>query len=86
MAATCSGVAIIQTFLNLIVGETSLENKVSTMEIKSVIENYVLTGLIPYMMTICARKVRPKSLSLEIDDNIFVPYVIKTDQKEGFVR
>jgi hypothetical protein len=86
MTTTCSKVAVIQIFLSLIIGEIEYENKVNTTPIKSVTNNYVLTGLIPYMMTVCARKVGPESLSLEIDDNISVPSVIRTDQKKGFIR
>jgi hypothetical protein len=55
------------------------------MAVKGITKDIVLMGLIPYTMTICTRNIRPKRLGLEIDDNISVPYVVKTDQKEGFV-
>jgi hypothetical protein len=86
MTATCSGVTVIQIFLSLIVGETLLENRVNTTGIKSVTENDVLMGSISYMKMVRTRKVKSKSWSLEIDDNIFVPNVIRTDQKKGFIR
>jgi hypothetical protein len=78
-------VIVIQILLSLIVGETSLENRVNTTVIKSVIENDVLMGLIPYMMIVHPRKVRIESLSLGIDDNFSIPNIIKIDHKKGFV-
>jgi hypothetical protein len=86
MKATCSRVTVIQSFLSFIVGETSSKNGINTMVIKGITKDDVLTGLIPYTTTICTRKIRLESLSLEIYDDIFVPYVIRTDQKKGFVR
>jgi hypothetical protein len=86
MATTCSRVEFIQIFLNLIIGETASKNRVNTMAIKSVTINYVLTGLIPYTTMVCVRKVRLESLSLEIDNNISIPRIIRTDQKNGFIR
>jgi hypothetical protein len=56
------------------------------MAIKSVTENDVLIGLIEDATTICTREVWLESLSLEINDNISIPSIIKTDQKKGFVR
>jgi hypothetical protein len=54
--------------------------------VKGITKDNVLAGLIPNMTTICTRNIRPKILGLEIDDNISVPYVIRTYHKEGFVR
>jgi hypothetical protein len=86
MTTRCSRVAVIQSFLNLIIGETLLKNRVNTMVIKSAPENDVLVGLISYTMTVCARKVRLESLNLEIDDNISIASIIRTYQKKGFIR
>jgi hypothetical protein len=55
------------------------------MAIKSVTEDNVLTGLVMYAMTVSARKIRLKSPSLEIDNDILIPKVIITDQKKGFI-
>jgi hypothetical protein len=81
MTATCSRVTVIQISLSLIIGETSSENRVNTATIKSDTENYVLTSLILYMTTVHTRKVKLESLSLEIDDNISIPNIIKNDHK-----
>jgi hypothetical protein len=56
------------------------------MALKGITKDDVLMGLIPYKTMICTRKIRPESLSLEIYDDISVPYIIRTDQKEGFVK
>jgi hypothetical protein len=56
------------------------------MAIKSVTENDVLTDLIPYTTTVRTRKVGLEILSLEIDDNISIPNVIRTDHKKGFFK
>jgi hypothetical protein len=56
------------------------------MTLKGITKNDVLVGLIPYMTTIRTRYIGLESLSLEIDNNIPVPYVMRTDQKNGFVR
>ena len=53
--------------------------------VKGITEDNVLMGLIPCTMMIYTRNIRLESLGLEIDDNIFVPYLIIIDQKEGFV-
>jgi hypothetical protein len=79
-------VAAIQSFLNFIIGETSLKNGFSPMEIKSVTEDNVLTGLVMYATTVSARQIGPESLSLEIYNDIPIPKVIRTDQKKGYVR
>jgi hypothetical protein len=86
MTSICSRVTIIQIFLSFIVGETSLKYGINTTVVKGITRDDLLTGLIPYKTTIFTRKIRPKILDLEIDDNISIPYVIRTNQKEGFVR
>jgi hypothetical protein len=84
MIATHSRVAAIQIFLSLIKGETTSKYRVKTTMIKSVTKNDVLTGLIVDATMVCTREVWPKSLSLEINDNISIPSIIKNDQKKGF--
>jgi hypothetical protein len=56
------------------------------MVVKGITKDDVLMGLIPYTTMIYTRKIRLESLSLEIDDDISIPYIIRTDQKKGFVR
>jgi hypothetical protein len=73
--------AVIQCFLNLIVGETSAKNRVNPMVIKSVTKDNILTILVTYTMTVSARHIGPESLSLEINNNIAIPKAIGTDQK-----
>jgi hypothetical protein len=85
MTATRSRVAVIQIFLGLIKGETMSEYRVNTTVIKSVTENDVLMGLIVDATTVCTREVWPEIFSLEINDNISVPSIIRTDHKKGFV-
>jgi hypothetical protein len=43
-------------------------------------------GLILDTMMICTINIKLECLGLEIDDNISVPYVIRADQKDGFLR
>jgi hypothetical protein len=76
----------IQSFLSLIIGETSLKNRVNPTMIESVIEDKILMGLVMYTTTVSAREVRLESLSLEINNDISILKVIETNQKEGFVR
>jgi hypothetical protein len=82
MTATCSREAVIQIFLGLIKGETTSQYRVNTTVIKSVIENDVLTGLIMDATTIFTREVWLDSLSLEINENISIPSIIRTDKKK----
>jgi hypothetical protein len=77
--------AVIQSFLSLVIGETLSKNGVNPTTIKSVTEDNVLTGLVTYATTVSARQIRPESLSLEIDNDIPIPKVIRTDQKKGFI-
>jgi hypothetical protein len=86
MTTTCSRVTVIQSFFIFIVSETLLKNGINTAMVEGITKNDVLSGMIPYMTMICTREIRSESLSLEIDNNIFIPYVIRTDQKKGFVR
>jgi hypothetical protein len=86
MTATCFRVIFIQSFLSFIVDETSSKNRINTTVVKGIIEDDVLSGL----DIICDDDLywisrAMESLSLEIDNNIFVPYVIIIDQKNGFV-
>jgi hypothetical protein len=78
-------VAVIQSFLGLIKGETASKYRVNTMTIKSVIENDVLMGLLAGAMMVYTREVWLESLSLEINDNISISSIIRTDQKKGFI-
>jgi hypothetical protein len=75
MTATCSRVTIIQIFISFIIGKALSKNRVNTTTVKSITKDDVLMGLISYSTMICTRKVGPKILSLEIDDNISIPYV-----------
>jgi hypothetical protein len=86
MTSTCSRVTVIQIFLNFVEGETSSKYGINTTMVNGITKDNVLTGLILDTTTICTRNIRPESLGLEIDDNIYVLYVIRTDQKEGFIR
>jgi hypothetical protein len=79
-------VIVIQIFLIFIVGETSSKNGINTTTVKGITKNDVFMGLIPYTTMIFTREIRPASLSLDIDDNISVPYIIRTNQKNGFFR
>jgi hypothetical protein len=55
------------------------------MAIKSVTKDNVLMGLVMYVTRVIVGQIRPKSLSLEIDNDITIPKVIRIDQKKGFV-
>jgi hypothetical protein len=79
-------VAVIQIFLSFIIGETSSKNGVNPMTIKSVTKDNVLTGLVTDATMVSAEQIGLKSLSLEIDNDISIPKVIRTDQKNGFIR
>jgi hypothetical protein len=78
MTATCSRVTVIQRFLIFIVGETLSKYGIITTMIKGITNDNVLMGLIPDMKTIYTRKIMLEILGLEIDDNISVPYVVRT--------
>jgi hypothetical protein len=73
MTTTCSGMIVIQIFLGFIVSETSLGNGFNTAAIEGITENDVLSSLIAYVMTIYTIEVEPEILSLEIDNDIYVP-------------
>jgi hypothetical protein len=78
--------AVVQCFLSLIIGKTSLKNGVNPTPIKSVTEDNIPTSLVTYMTTVSARQIELESLSLEINNDISIPKVIIIDQKKGFVR
>jgi hypothetical protein len=77
--------AVIQDFLGFIKCEASLKNRVNPTTIKSITEDYILTGLVTYSTTVNARKIGQESLSLEIYNDIPIPKVIRTDKKKGFI-
>ena len=77
--------AVIQSFLSFIIGETSSKNGVNPTAIKNVTEDNVLTSLVTYAMMISARQIGLESLSLEIDNDIPIPKVIRNDHKKGFI-
>jgi hypothetical protein len=86
MTATCSRLTVIQIFISFIIGEASSKYGINTTMIEGITQDNLLMGLILDTMTIYTRKVKPESLDLEIDDNISIPYFIRTDQKEGFIK
>jgi hypothetical protein len=49
------------------------------MTIKSVTEDNILTGLVMYMTMLSARQIGLESLILEINNDISIPKVIRTD-------
>jgi hypothetical protein len=55
------------------------------MTIKSITEDNILTGLVTYLTMVSARQIGLESLSLEIYNDIPIPKVVGTDQKEGFI-
>jgi hypothetical protein len=56
------------------------------MKVKGIIKDNVFSDLILNTTTIYTRKIRPKSLGSEINDNLSIPYVIGTGQKERLIR
>ena len=56
------------------------------MTIKSITEDNILTGLVAYSTVVSTRKISPKSLGLEIYDDISIPKIIGTNQEKGFIR
>jgi hypothetical protein len=46
------------------------------MEVKGITKDDVLMGLMPYTTMIFTREIRIEILILDIDDNIFIPYII----------
>jgi hypothetical protein len=79
-------VAVIQSFLSFNIGETSSKNRFNPTAIKSVTEDNVLMGLVTYATMVSARQIGLESLSLEINNDIPIPTVIRIDQKKGFIR
>jgi hypothetical protein len=77
---------VIQRFRSFIIGETSSKYGMNTTPLKGITKDNVLTGLILNTTTIYTRNIMPESLGLEIYDNVSIPYVVKTDEKERFVR
>jgi hypothetical protein len=55
------------------------------MTIKSITKDNILTGLVAYAMTVSARQIGLERLGLEIYDDIPIPKVIGTYQKNGFI-
>jgi hypothetical protein len=54
--------------------------------VKGITEDNVLTSLIPNTTMIYMRKIRPEILGLEINDNVSIPYVVGTNQKERLIK
>jgi hypothetical protein len=63
-----------------------LKYEINTTTVKGITEDDVLKGLIPNTTTIYTRKIRLNFFGLEINDNVSIPYVVGTDQKERLIR
>jgi hypothetical protein len=86
MTATCSRMTVIESFLSFIIGKTLLKYGINNTAVKGITKDNVLTGLIPNATTIYTRNIEPESLGLEINDNVSIPDVVKTYQKERLIR
>jgi hypothetical protein len=79
-------VEIIQDSINFIDGKTLLKNIVDPTSIENVIYEEVLGGLMENVSTIISREMRPNFFCTKVDEKFVIPWVIKGDGEEVFIR
>ena len=85
MTATCSRVAIIQNSFSLFMRKALSKNGIYTTTIQCINQNEIVLCVVMDWMTIVMGYVRLKYLGLEIDDQIFIPWVICSYQEKEFI-
>ena len=75
MIATWSRVAIIQNHFNLFMCKASSKNGIYTTLVQCIIQNEIVLCVVMDTAMIVTRYVRLKSLGLDIDDQISIPWV-----------
>ena len=86
MTATCSRVEIIQSRFSLFMCKASSKDGIYTMAVQCNIHNEIVLCVVTYMTMIVMGYVRLKSLGLEIDDQISIPWVSCAYQEQEFIR
>ena len=86
MTSTFLKMIVIYFFLSFIICQTSSKHWINTTTVKGITKDNVLMGLIPNVTMIYTRKIRPKSLGLEINDNVSILDVVWTDYKERLIK
>ena len=75
VTATCSRVAVIQNCFSLFMCKASSKDGIYTTVVQCIIQHKIVLFVVRDMMTIITGHVRMKSLGLEIDDQISIPWV-----------
>ena len=76
---------VIQNLFNFLMGKASSENGIDTASIQSVIQDEVLFYTVTDTMTIVMGYVEMKYLSMDIDDQISIAWVICSYQEQEFI-
>ena len=77
---------IIQNFLGLLMGEMTSEDRINTMMMNCVVSYDIMVSLVPNTTLIKMSGSNLRSLGMEIDDDISIPWIIRFDQKQCFIR
>jgi hypothetical protein len=77
---------IIQDSLNFVNSQTSKKDGVDTTSIENISDEEISRGLMVNASMIILRKMRPKILCQQLDEEVAIPRVIRGDEEEVFIE
>ena len=72
---------VIQNMFGFVKCDTSMHNHVDTLTIQGIPYNYIMLGLVVNALTIIFGCIRLKVLSLEINENVSIPWIRQVDEE-----